>query len=202
MALDKIKESFYTTSSGVKIKEYQKYVKNLKREKKIYAVAHFDLPSSTVQMRKNQPKAITRMLIHNKICRGIIEENNGNVIKELGDAVLATFSNTPSACECALKVIYNFKQSKLGITTKVTITAGTIEKILTANKSDVYGLPVNLCNRMAKEACANSITIEESRYQEVKYGLPQDPKIRFGRSRNATLADFGRVKLRQITLRC
>lgn len=194
-------ESFDTTNSQ-HIVTAPKYVKNLKREKKIYAVAHFDLPQSTIQMRKNQPKAVTRMLIHNRICRGIIEENKGNVIKELGDAVLATFSNTPSACECALKVIHNFRKSNLGITTKVTITAGTIEKISTSKIPDVYGLPVNLCNRMAKSACPNSIIIEDSRYQEVKYGLPQDPKIRFGKPRNVKVDDFGNIKLREITLHC
>jgi hypothetical protein len=179
-----------------------KFVKKLKRNKQIYGVAHFDLPKSTVKMIKDQPIAITEMLLHNRICRGIIEENGGRVIKELGDAVLATFQNAPTACECALKVIHNLKKRGKGVRTKVTITAGTIEKISTNGKPDVYGLAVNLCNRMAKKACVDAVIIEETRFREIKDWLPPDQKIKFGRPKFVKLDDFGRIKLRDITLDC
>ena len=182
------------------LKNIPKFVNSLKRKKDLYAVAHFDLPRSTQAMKLDQPKTITKMLTHNQYCRKIVEKNRGTVIKELGDAVLATFQNAPLACECALKVIHNFKKYGNGIHTKVTITAGTIEKISINNKPDVYGLPVNLCNRMAKYAKIDSILIEESRFKEIKYWLPNNKKIKFCKPKEEQLLDFGYVNLRKITL--
>ncbi|MHB8546499.1 MAG: nucleotidyl cyclase domain-containing protein [Nitrosotalea sp.] len=195
-------ESFDTASHSKHVTGAPKFVKKLKRNKQIYGVAHFDLPRSTKKMIDDQPKAITEMLLHNRICSGIVKENGGRVIKELGDAVLATFQDAPTACECGLKVIHNLKKRGKGIHTKVTITAGTIEKISTDGKPDVYGLAVNLCNRMAKKARVDAVIIEETRFREVKDWLPPDKKIKFGRPKWVKLDDFGYLELRDITLDC
>lgn len=172
------------------------------RTNDIYAVAHFDLTRSTKEMQIDQEKTITKMLIHNKICRNLIEENGGTVIKELGDAVLATYPNAPKACQCALNVIHNFKKYGKDIVTKVTITAGTLEKIKTAKEPDVYGVPVNLCNRMSKYASPDSIVIEEKRYEDIKSWLSKDKRIKFCNPKKVKLVDFKPTIIRKITLKC
>ncbi len=179
----------------------RKFVKNLSRTSGIYAVAHFDLTGSTKKMIKNQENTITEMLTHNKICRNLIEKNGGIVIKELGDAILATYSNAPQACQCALNVIYNFQKYGKGIITKVTITAGTLEKIKTSKEFDIYGVPVNLCNRMSKYAFKNSIIIEEKRYDDIKSWLPRDERLVFRNPKIESLDDFGSIAIRRITLK-
>ena len=184
-----------------KINESRKYVKELKRSSGIYAIAHFDLIGSTKKMKKDQARTITEMLTHNKICRSLIKENNGIVIKELGDAVLVTFLNTPKACQCALNVIHNFKKYGKGILTKVTITAGTIEKIKTTNEPDVYGVPVNLCTRMSKYARKNSIIVENKRSEDIKSWLPRDKRIKFSPPENVEVNDFGDIEILKISLK-
>ena len=175
------------------------FVKKLNRVSGIYAVAHFDLIGSTKNIQKNQEATITQMLIHNKICNNIIQKNGGTIIKELGDAVLATYPNAPMACQCALNVIYNFKKYVKDIVTKVTITAGTLEKVTTQQMPDVYGVPVNLCNRMSKHTSKNSIVIEEKRYEDIKSWLPRDNRIKFGRPKKVELNDFKPMFIRKIT---
>lgn len=153
-------------------------------------------------MSKNQEETITEMLNHNRICRNLIEENNGTVIKELGDAVLATFQNAPKACQSALNIIHNFKKYGTGFCAKVTITAGTIEKIKTSKEPDVYGVPVNLCDRLSKYTSKDCIIIEESKYQDIKSWLDIDSRIRYGRSQQVDVTDFGVEKIRKIRLNC
>ena len=180
----------------------RKYVKNLIRRSDIYAIAHFDLTGSTKKMIKDQENTITEMLTHNKICRNLIETNGGVVIKELGDAVLATYPNAPKACQSALNVIDNFQKYGQGIVTKVTITAGTLEKVKTAKEPDIYGVPVNLCDRMSKHTSSNSIVIEEKRFEDIKSWLPKDERIKFCPSKKVILSDFKDIEIRKIVLKC
>lgn len=77
--------NLFDTNHSEKIKQSRKFIKELDRDLSVCAVAHFDLTQSTKKMIKNQKKTITEMLNHNKICRSLIEENGGTVIKELGD---------------------------------------------------------------------------------------------------------------------
>lgn len=141
------------------------------------------------------------MLIHNKFCTDIIRENGGDAIKELGDAVLAIFPSIPTACKCGLRVIKNLQKNGKGICTKVTVTIGDIERITTRKEPDIYGIPVNLCNRMSKCVSSNSILIEEARVKEVKSWLSGDPKIIFCKPVEEKLDDFGKMKLRMIKLK-
>lgn len=175
-------------------------VRKLKRQPYVSVVAQFDLPESTKRIILNQPKTITEMLIHNKICTDLIEKNGGRVIKELGDAILALFPSVPAACECGLKAIHNFKKYGGAICTKVTVTAGSLEEVSTRCEPDVYGAAVNLCNRMSRWASTDSVLIEETRFEEVRHWLPDDAKIKFGRPIKKDLKEFRKLKVRKITL--
>lgn len=152
-------------------------------------------------MINNQKKTITQMLEHNQFCTHIITANEGKVIKELGDAVLAIFPSTATACKAGFDIIHNLRKCGKGICTKVVVTAGDIERIKTRCEPDIYGTPVNLCNRMSKYASADSVLIEESRLYEVQW-LKGDPKINFCKPMDCDLREFGKnVKLRKIALK-
>lgn len=198
-----------STAQSSIIKNYSKnvnqakqFAKSLPRIPLLTVIVQFDLPHSTDDMMENPKKTITRMLSHNKACTEIIEqEYDAQTIKEMGDAVLALFHSIPAACDCALNIIHNLQKYGKGICTKATVTAGTVEVITTRCEPDVYGLPVNLCNRMSKYAKDGSVLIEESRFSEVKYWLADDKKIKFGKPQKMKLLNFGFVKLREISLK-
>jgi len=178
----------------------KKAVRKLKRIPLLSVVAQFDMPESTKKMKRNQKQTISEMLQHNQFCTEVISKNGGIVIKELGDAVLVMFPSVPSACYCGLEIIRNLKKYGKGICTKVTITAGDIERIKTRCEPDIYGTPVNFCNRMSRWAHRNSVLIEENRFPEVHLWL-SDPKIHFCRSITRNLKEFGKQKLRKINLK-
>ena len=183
------------------------FISNLKKRDKFsqkqrdsYSVVHFDLKGSTRQMRKNPTKTITHMLLHNKMCRNIVEKNGGITVKELGDAIMVSFKTPGNACECAIKVIRNLRRHGGGIHTKVTVGSGTMWKIRTANEDDIYGVPVNLCTRMSKYAKEDQILFEEKMYTQLHDWLVEEKKIKFGRAHSNKLRDFGDVSMRRITV--
>lgn len=179
-----------------------------------FTVAHFDLKGSTKLMRHDPHAAITKMLLHNKMCSNIIKKNNGTVIKELGDAVMVTFKNPGLACECAIKIIRNLKKHGNGIRTKVTVASGTLWNIKTTGENDVYGIPVNLCNRMSKHAKENCILFEENAYVSIQNWLLNDKKIQYRKVKcvekafevkckgdDVVLNDFGPTPMRKIIVK-
>lgn len=178
------------------------FVKNVDREETGYiAIAHFDLPQSTRRtLRYGQRKIIPEMLFHNAVCRFIIENHGGKVVKDLGDAVLATFTNAGIACECALNVIYNLKKHGHGVCTKVAISDGIVEKITTNKTRDVYGVAVSLCARIASHAIPDTIMVSDTVFQHAKTWLQGSPEVKFGKTVNKNLKDFGKRRVTPISL--
>jgi class 3 adenylate cyclase len=180
-----------------------KFVKKVNRKKLGFlAIAHFDLPASTEKtLRYGQKKIIPQMLFHNVACRNIIESYGGTVVKDLGDAVLATFSNTGIACECALNVIYNLEKYGKGTCTKVAISDGIVEQITMHGRSDVYGTAVSFCARIAGKAVPNTILVNDDVFQDVETILKGNPEVKFGKPKIIELKDFGKKKLYTVSLK-
>ena len=193
------------------IDKAKKFIKNLKTKNKFskkyrdtLSIAHFDLKGSTKLMRTDPMTAISKMLLHNKMCRNIVEKNHGIVIKELGDAILVTFKNSEMACECAIKVIRNLKKHGAGIRTKVTVASGTLWRIQTTKEEDVYGVPVNLCTRMSQHAKEDCVLFEENAYVTVENWLSDEKNIKYCKVKckgeDLKLNDFGSTPMRKITV--
>ena len=126
------------------------------------AVAFFDMPGSTKIMKQNPREAIPPMLRHNAICRMMIESNNGRVVKELGDGLMARFENTGDAVTCAFQVIRCLRAHAGRIRTKVSIAYGAVWDIENQQGDrDVYGTPVHVSQRMSEYAVKDTILIEE-----------------------------------------
>ena len=192
-----------------------KFVTRLTRnDRNTYTIAHFDLKGSTKLMRADALEGITKMLLHNKICRNIIEKNKGKVIKELGDAVMVRFKTTGKACECSIKIIRNLKKYEKNIKTKVTISHGTLWNIKTDKMDDVYGEPVNRCTRMSKYAKESCVLIEESAYESIQLYLQDQKNIKYQKvvceknnskvecdGKDIVLDDFGITPMRKIIVR-
>jgi class 3 adenylate cyclase len=180
----------------------RKQATKLKHEKYVTTIAQFDLPKSTYQIIKNQPRAIKKMLKHNRICSDLIERNGGVVIKELGDAVLARFPSITNACTCAINVICNLKKFGNDICTKVTITYGSIMEVITRKEPDVYGRAVNLCNRMSRWAKNDTILLEKNNLKELERYMPKDNTVKISKPFERNLKEFKKMKLCKISLEC
>ena len=52
------------------------------------------------------------MLKHNEICKQFINKSGGKVIKDIGDAVFASFTSPQTVIQCANNVILSLQNCK------------------------------------------------------------------------------------------
>ena len=129
-------------------------------------VVMFDLVGSTLlKLDQGHDVAMQAMFEHNQTCRKFVKEFSGTTVKELGDGVLALFSDTEQACLCAI----NFVESiiSLNLQTKISIATGKIEKMNIDGTLDVFGSVVDLCSRLEKFAFPNQILIDSVTHSTV-----------------------------------
>ena len=164
------------------------------------AIAFFDLPGSTNLMNKDPRRAIPIMLLHNSMCRVIIEANGGNVVKELGDGLMVHFGNMGTAVSCAYKVVQNLLLHGGPIRTKVSIAVGTVWKIESRHGGyDVYGTPVHTSARMSEHARKNTILIDEREKKPVTEWLGLANIM--ARSEEIELRSYGPAKVCRISVK-
>jgi class 3 adenylate cyclase/pSer/pThr/pTyr-binding forkhead associated (FHA) protein len=105
-----------------------------------------------------------------------IEQNGGTVIKTIGDAILARFSDAKPAVLCAIEMQRNLaernrnKDVKDEIHVRVAINLGFA--LLTGN--DVFGDVVNVASRIESATEADEISISASVYEKIQH-LPNIP---------------------------
>lgn len=164
------------------------------------AVAFFDLPGSTSLMKKNPREAIPTMLLHNAMCRVIVESNRGYVVKELGDGLMVHFANIGAGVKCALEVIQNLLQHGGSICTKVSIAVGAVWKVESKHGGyDVYGTPVHTSARMSEHARKNTILIDEKERDQVTEWLGRGAVIT--RSEKIELRSYGTTNACRISVK-
>lgn len=64
------------------------------------------------------------MLCHNAMCGAIIESSGGEIVKEIGDEIMAMFDNAGVAVGCAIRVIQCLKDHGGGTRTKAPSRTG------------------------------------------------------------------------------
>jgi len=123
------------------------------------AIAFFDLSnSSKLKLSKGHYEGADKVFLHNGICKFIIKDLHGNVIKELGDGVLASFDKPLDAIKAALNIKISLNRKK--IVGKSALTFGDVEVIQKTN--DIIGNPVDRCAYIEKLARPNQILIDRT----------------------------------------
>jgi class 3 adenylate cyclase/tetratricopeptide (TPR) repeat protein len=107
---------------------------------------------------------------HNEIIFSIIEIHSGNVIKTIGDAIMASFSDTKNAVIAAVDIqkaltLHNKKAEKIKkINIRIGIHAGDALK----DGNDYFGDAVNIAARIEPTGSAGQIMVSKSVYTAVK----------------------------------
>ena len=129
-------------------------------------VIMFDLVGSTaLKLNHGHDVAMDAMFQHNQICRKFVKEFSGITIKELGDGLLAVFSDAEKACLCAINFVESI--ALLDFQTKISIASGKIEKLNIDGTPDIFGSVVDLCARLEKFAFPNQILIDSVTHSTV-----------------------------------
>ena len=185
--------------SLIEIKEKEKVIKQLEGDMLLKFSQHvqndcvgvIDMTDSTRISSKLSDGDITKLyeIFLNFMAR-IVLKHNGEVIKNIGDALMFRFENVDTSdpkvlkniLECSLAMIeaHNKLKEELNaagmpeLDYKISLTYGSVKvaQSTTSNISDIFGPTVNRCFKINSLCPKNSIVVGENMYKIVK-DLPE-----------------------------
>ncbi|SLM29349.1 putative Adenylate cyclase [Desulfamplus magnetovallimortis] len=110
------------------------------------------------------------LFCHNKIVFEIIKENNGTVIKTIGDAVMASFKEPLDAVQASVAIQKALKEYNSGVAKqkKINIRIGLNAGNAFKDKGDYFGDAVNVAARIEPAGSAGQIMVSQSVHDAVK----------------------------------
>ena len=185
--------------SLIEIKEKEKVIKQLEGDMLLKFSQHvqndcvgvIDMTDSTRISSKLSDEDITKLyeIFLNFMAR-IVLKHNGEVIKNIGDALMFRFENADTSdpkvlkniLECCLAMLeaHNKLKEELNaagmpeLDYKISLTYGSVKvaQSTTSNISDIFGPTVNRCFKINSLCPKNSIVVGENMYKIVK-DLPE-----------------------------
>src|SRR5688572_16990816 len=132
------------------------------QSRQLAAIMFTDIVGYTALMGEDEQKAFELLRKKGQIQQPAIERFGGKWIKEIGDAVLASFSTVTDAVQCAISIqqsCSNIPDLKL----RIGIHLGDV----VFENNDVFGDGVNIASRLQALAPVGGIWISESVYKNV-----------------------------------
>jgi len=96
---DDLPSFFYKTGSEESRSSEEKQL-----DRKLAAILFTDLEGFSRLMGKNEEQALILLDKHNQIVSKYVMKNNGQIIKYIGDAVMASFGSAVHATQCAIEI--------------------------------------------------------------------------------------------------
>ncbi len=130
--------------------------------RQLAAIMFTDIVGYTSLMGIDEEKAFDLLRKNRQVQRPIIQQYNGRWIKELGDGVLASFSNVTEAVLCAGHI-----QQATADIDDLQLRIGIHLGDIVFENDDVFGDGVNIASRLQALAPAGGICISESVHSNV-----------------------------------
>ncbi len=188
------------TDLDAKIDEFYKSMGQpvLKNKTQVETVVIFDLVESTLlKVKIGHDEAMRKILLHDKICRVVVKKFNGHIVKETGDGLMVVFENPLHACLAAINVLEIATRKE--IPTKAALVLGLIEKVKVGDRSDVFGIAVDMCSHIEKCTSENQILINKALYDAVLTFLKNYDDIFIGKPMSITLKAYGKSEIYEIS---
>ena len=78
-------------------------------KRKLAAIVFTDIKGFTELSSKNEPAALELLRKQRKLFKPIVEKNNGDWLKEIGDGLLLSFPTSIDAVNCAIAIQQSVK---------------------------------------------------------------------------------------------
>ena len=121
------------------------------------------------------------------LCRShkAIRENDGTVVKTVGDAVMGAFTNPADALRCAVQLqadfeAFNAASGKEPVTIRIGLHVGRCISVTLNNRLDYYGTAANKAARLEGQSLGGDIVLSRE--------FAEDPGIQ------ALLAEFSPIE--------
>jgi class 3 adenylate cyclase len=143
-----------------------------------------DLVGSTqLYESKGDGEAFALVQKHFEIMIAIIRQHQGGVVKTIGDAVMAVFTDSQAALKASLDILQAFAQHNQkvpadeNIIIKLGLHQGPCIVLNLNDKLDYFGNTVNLAARIQGMSQGNDVLISETFFQEIQPQLALYPNL-------------------------
>jgi class 3 adenylate cyclase/dienelactone hydrolase len=127
-------------------------------EKRQFAAIMFtDIVGFTALMGKDEKKTLELLHQYHHIQKSILKKHSGIFVKEIGDGMLAYFTEAKKALECSIEI-----QKNLSETSEADIRIGLHWAEIFIEEDDIYGDGVNIASRIESLADPGGIYISEA----------------------------------------
>lgn len=117
--------------------------------------------STSLTQRLGDLKAQEYLRAHNSIVREALHKYDGAEIKHTGDGIMASFSSSARAAECAISMQRSFARSSASTPESLQVRMGlNIGEPISENK-DLFGSAVQLAARVCAQAGAGQIFVSD-----------------------------------------
>ncbi len=130
--------------------------------RQLSAIMFTDIVGYTALMGNNEEKAFELLRKNREIQKPVIEEFGGQLIKELGDGVLASFPAVSNAVYAAIKIQEACNHSK-AFELRIGIHQGEV----VFENGDIFGDAVNIASRLQSVAPPGGIFVSESVHRDL-----------------------------------
>jgi TolB-like protein/Tfp pilus assembly protein PilF len=122
-----------------------------------------DIAGYTALMGEDESKALRILQKNRDFLKPLVEQHNGEWLKEMGDGTLSCFTSAVDAVNCALKVQQNLKDDP-ELTLRIGIHIGDI----VFEGGDVFGDGVNVASRIEPLSAPGGVCISEKVYDDIR----------------------------------
>jgi adenylate cyclase len=129
----------------------------MSQSRQLAAIMFTDIVGYTALMGDDEQKAIELLRQNRELQKPLIEKHNGKWIKDIGDAVLASFSGVTDAIFCAKEIQHAGNQIP-----NLQLRIGIHQGEVVFENGDVFGDGVNIASRIQSITTPGSIFISET----------------------------------------
>ena len=132
-------------------------------ERRLAAIVFTDICGFTELMGRDETKAMALLEQQRALLKPIINNFNGEWLKEIGDGVLISFPSAVKAVTCSLE-IQRILSHNSNLTLRIGIHIGDVIK----KDGDVFGDGVNIASRLEPLAEPGGICVSERVHEDIK----------------------------------
>ncbi len=139
-------------------------------ERKLAAIMFTDIYGYSRLMSSDERKALNMLSEHDRIVEDVIRSHNGNILKKMGDAILAEFNSAVDALNCAIKIqndLGDYNSNRI-LDERIIIRIGLHVGDVIVKDNDLFGEGINVAARLEPLADPGGICISQSVYESVK----------------------------------
>ena len=147
-----------------------------------------DIESSTRLWEQHRQRMSTALAGHDALARRVVKDNNGDVIKMIGDGMYAVFGDPVDAIKATLALQRALADPTATDGVPFRVRCGLHLGIVDHRDNDLFGRAVNRAARIMGAAHGGQVLISQALFEVVRESLPADVSLR----------DLGSIRLRDL----